>query len=127
MQTDSLQRAIDTINVKLAEIGGHPVTLVTVATTIAIVVLSFLLSRVVQGAIVRALGPDGASAPVSTRRRPYVTVAAGFPAALQTAATALRALFAAGALSAVGIGFAIQNVAQNFLSGAILPVDHSFR
>jgi small-conductance mechanosensitive channel len=127
MQSDALQRAIDTVNVKLVEIGGHSVTLVTVVTTIAIVVLSFLLSRIVQGGIVRALGPDGGSVHVATRLSHYLIVVVGLSVALQTAGIDLRALFAAGALFAVGIGFAMQNVAQNFVSGVILLVEHSIR
>src|SRR5437762_8813129 len=127
MQSETLQRAVDTINVKLVEIGGHPVTLMTVATTIAIVVLSFFLSRVVQGGIVRALGADGGSVHVATRLSHYVIIVVGLSVALQTAGIDLRALFAAGALFAVGIGFAMQNVAQNFVSGVILLVEHSIR
>jgi potassium efflux system protein len=127
MQTDAIQRAVDTINVKLVEIGGHPVTIVTLVTAIAIVLVSFALSRVVQGGITRALGSDGASVHVATRLSHYLIVVVGLSVALQTAGIDLRALFAAGALFAVGIGFAMQNVAQNFVSGVILLVEHSIR
>jgi len=40
---------------------------------------------------------------------------------------ALSTLFAAGAVFAVGLGFAMQNVAQNFVSGVILMVERSIK
>jgi small-conductance mechanosensitive channel len=39
----------------------------------------------------------------------------------------LGSLFAAGAIFAVGIGFAMQNIAQNFVSGLILLVERPMR
>ena len=124
---DALHSFVDTINVQLAEIGGHPFTLGTLIATIAIVVVSFLISRLVQTAISRALGADHGSVHVATRISHYVIVIVGASIALQTAGIDLRGLFAAGALFAVGIGFAMQNVAQNFVSGVILLVEHSIR
>jgi small-conductance mechanosensitive channel len=47
--------------------------------------------------------------------------------ALQTAGVRLGALFAAGAVFAVGLGFAMQNLAQNFVSGVILLLERSIK
>jgi potassium efflux system protein len=127
MQADAVHRTIDMINVRLLEIGGHPFTLATMIATVAIVTLSFSLSKLVQSGILRALGPDHGSVHVATRISHYVIVIVGASVALQTAGLDLRGLFAAGALFAVGIGFAMQNVAQNFVSGVILLVEHSIR
>ncbi|HVW28190.1 MAG TPA: mechanosensitive ion channel domain-containing protein [Polyangiaceae bacterium] len=127
MLADSLQRTFDAINVKLAEIGGHPFTVATLIASIAAVAISFALSKLVQSAILRTLGPDHGSVHVATRISHYVIVIVGTSVAMQTAGIDLRGLFAAGALFAVGIGFAMQNVAQNFVSGVILLVEHSIR
>jgi small-conductance mechanosensitive channel len=127
MQADALHRTIDMINVRLVEIGGHPFTLATMIATIAILALSFSLSKLVQSGILRALGADHGSVHVATRISHYVIIIVGASVALQTAGIDLRGLFAAGALFAVGIGFAMQNVAQNFVSGVILLVEHSIR
>jgi small-conductance mechanosensitive channel len=39
----------------------------------------------------------------------------------------LTALFAAGAVFAIGLGFAMQNIAQNFVSGLILLVERAIK
>jgi small-conductance mechanosensitive channel len=57
----------------------------------------------------------------------YAVLAVGFGVALQIVGIDLGALFAAGAVFAVGIGFAMQNIAQNFVSGLILLVERSIR
>ncbi len=120
-------RALDTINVRLVEIGGHAVTVATLLLVLAIVAAAYALSLLVQRGLVRAMGPDSGSVHVATRLAHYVIVVTGVSIALQTAGIDLRGLFAAGALFAVGIGFAMQNVAQNFVSGVILLVEHSIR
>jgi small-conductance mechanosensitive channel len=51
----------------------------------------------------------------------------GVAVALETAGINLAALFAAGALFAVGIGFAMQSIAQNFVAGVILLVERSIQ
>lgn len=47
--------------------------------------------------------------------------------ALQTVGINISALFAAGAVFAIAIGFAMQNVAENFVSGIILLVERSIK
>jgi small-conductance mechanosensitive channel len=57
----------------------------------------------------------------------YTIMLAGLVAALQTIGIDLSTLFAAGALFAVGLGFAMQNISQNFVSGIILLVERSIK
>ena len=45
----------------------------------------------------------------------YTILVVGFTAALQTAGINLTALFAAGAIFAIAVGFAMQSIAQNFV------------
>jgi potassium efflux system protein len=49
----------------------------------------------------------------------------GLAVALQTVGISLTSLFAAGAFVAVGVGFALQNILQNFVSGVILLAERS--
>jgi small-conductance mechanosensitive channel len=57
----------------------------------------------------------------------YVVMLVAFGVALETVGINLTALFAAGAIFAVGVGFAMQNIAQNFVSGVILLVERTIR
>ncbi len=128
MSRDLLNHTLDTINVRLVDIGGKTLTLATVITALLVVVSAYALSLLIRHGIHRALGSDDVGAVhVATRLLHYAIVVIGFSVALQTAGVDLRALFAAGAVFAVGIGFAMQNIAQNFVSGVILLVEHSIR
>jgi small-conductance mechanosensitive channel len=53
----------------------------------------------------------------------YGIMAIGLAIAVDQVGIDLTALFAAGALFAVGLGFAMQNIAQNFVSGLILLIE----
>ena len=57
----------------------------------------------------------------------YLVLMLGLGVGLQTAGVNLSALFAAGAVFAVGIGFAMQNIAQNFVSGVIVLAEQVIR
>ena len=57
----------------------------------------------------------------------YLVLMLGLGVGLQTAGINLSALFAAGAVFAVGIGFAMQNIAQNFVSGVIVLAEQVIR
>ena len=54
-----------------------------------------------------------------------IVVAIGLGIGLQTIGINLSALFAAGAIFAIGLGFAMQNIMQNFVSGVILLTERS--
>ncbi len=116
---------------RLFDIGGRPVTLSTLVTSLVVVLVAYSLSLIVQRAVTRGLErrgvPDGAAARVVVRLLHYAFVVVGVAVALNTAGIELGALFAAGAVFAVGIGFAMQNIAQNFVSGVILLVERTIK
>jgi len=101
-------------------------TLVAAATIIvATVVISWLLQRAVEKALrLRGVARDG-SVRAAKRLLHYVVLMVGVGIGLDTIGIDLSALFAAGAVFAVGLGFAMQNIAQNFVSGVILLVERS--
>jgi len=55
----------------------------------------------------------------------YFVLFLGLTVALQTVGVSLTSIFAAGAFVAVGVGFALQNILQNFVSGVILLAERS--
>jgi small-conductance mechanosensitive channel len=120
----------DVLNTRLFTISGTAITVSTALTLIIIVVGTIWLSRILRRAVERNLrrriGAEGTVGAVGGLLH-YAVLALGFAIALDTAGINLTALFAAGAVFAVGIGFAMQNIAQNFVSGVILLAERSIR
>jgi potassium-dependent mechanosensitive channel len=94
-------------------------------------VLTWWISHVLQRALDRTFRARGVSDPGTTaitkRLLHYAVMAIGLSIAITEVGINLSALFAAGALFAVGIGFAMQNIAQNFVSGLILLVERAIK
>jgi small-conductance mechanosensitive channel len=86
---------------------------------------SKVVQRVVSGVLIRG-GVTREDTLATTRRLlHYAVVIAGLAVALQTVGISLGTVFAAGAVAAVAIGFALQNILQNFVSGVILLAERS--
>ncbi len=96
----------------------------------AIVVLALFVTGFVSrgvGALLRRRGvEDGVRFGVVKILR-YVLIVTGFFVAASSIGIRLDAVIAASAALAVGIGFGLQNVAQNFVSGVILLVEQPVR
>ena len=119
------------LNVQLIEVGGTSVTVATALTALLIVLGTFLVSRLIRRAIRRMLIrrglADERSADTALNLFHYFILLIGFAIALETIGIELGTLFAAGAVFAVGLGFAMQNIAQNFVAGVILVAERSIR
>lgn len=119
------------LDTRLFEVSGTVVTLATALTALIIVLATFWISRLVRSAVGRlfrrrGLEAEGAAATALSLLH-YLILAIGIAVALQTVGIELGALFAAGAVFAVGLGFAMQNIAQNFVAGVILLAEQSIR
>ena len=119
------------LDFKLFNLAGTPITVATLIVFVVIIGLTFLASYLIQKALVRALQmrkvKDEGTIEVARRLLHYVVVATGMAVGLQTIGINLSALFAAGAVFAIGLGFAMQNIAQNFVSGVILLTERSIK
>jgi len=115
----------------LFNLAGTPVTAATLVVFAVIIVLTFLVSRLVQKAVARALRmrkvENEGTIEVARRLLHYLVVAIGLGIGLQTIGINLSALFAAGAVFAIGLGFAMQNIMQNFVSGVILLTERTIK
>lgn len=120
-----------TLNLQLIEVGDTSVTLATALTALLVILATFWLSRLIRRGIRRMLTKRGlaneqaADSVLSLLH--YFMLVIGFAIALQTIGIELGTLFAAGAVFAVGLGFAMQNIAQNFVAGVILIAERSIR
>lgn len=119
------------LSVELLHIGETPLTIGTLLTACVILALTWLISRWARMATKRAFELRGVTDPgrlgVTQRLIHYAILLIGFSAAMETAGIALSGLFAAGAIFAVGLGFAMQNITQNFVSGVILLIERSIK
>lgn len=118
------------INSQLLTISGSVVTPATIGVFALIVALTWGLSRLARRTTARSLRArqvDPGTVAITQRLLHYGVMAVGLAVALDNLGVNLAALFAAGAVFAVGIGFAMQNIAQNFVSGLILLVERSIK
>lgn len=128
---ERLKLESELLDIPLFSLGGTPVTVATLIVFVVIVVLTFLVSHLIQKALLRALRlrkvKDEGTLEVARRLLHYLVVATGLAIGLQTIGINLSALFAAGAVFAIGLGFAMQNIMQNFVSGVILLTERSIK
>lgn len=123
----SAQRVLDT---KLVSIGETQITVSTVATVILVMLVTFWVSRVFRAVIVRAMTRRGGRPEVAAavaRLIHYVLTLLGVGVAFTAAGIDLGMLFAAGAIFAVGLGFAMQGIVENFVAGVILHSERTIR
>jgi small-conductance mechanosensitive channel len=129
--TDKVQVDSGLLDVQLFSLAGTPITVATLILFVLIVVVTFLVSHLLQRGLTRAarlrkVGDEGTVA-VLKRLMHYLLLAVGLAIALDTIGVNLAALFAAGAFFAIGLGFAMQNIMQNFVSGLILLMERTIK
>jgi small-conductance mechanosensitive channel len=110
--------------------GGTRVTASLLLLVLAVVAGTLLASWLVQRVLergLRAVRVREGSVAASRRLAHYTVLAVGLGILLEALGVNLTTLFAAGAIFAIGIGFAMQNIAQNFVSGVILLLERSIK
>ena len=120
-----------TLSAELFVVGEKHITLGSLGLLVLILAATWLFSRFARrrlGALLARSGfQDKSTLGVVPRLAHFAILLAGLVAALQVFGIDLSTLFAAGAVFAVGLGFAMQNIAQNFVSGIILLVERSIK
>lgn len=116
---------------KLFTISGTEVTPLSIVIFIFIILIAFVVSKIFERGLKKALTKrfhkrEGTLAAL-LRLLHYIILIIGYGIALQTVGVDLSALFAAGAVFAIAIGFAMQNIIQNFVSGVILLLERSIK
>lgn len=119
------------LSIHLLEFGGTVITPQSVIVFLFILFVTWVISRLIGRALMRFFGSktnakDG-SLKAMKRLTHYVVMLIGFAIALQSVGIKMQALFAAGAVFAVAIGFAMQNIVQNFVSGVILLIERTIK
>ncbi|MEZ5313526.1 MAG: mechanosensitive ion channel [Thermoanaerobaculia bacterium] len=127
----AVEKAVGRFDRTLFEIGDTAVTVVTLITVVVVLAISVLLARVVSmvfGRLLRRQGKVGEGEIRALMRVVrYAIWFAGTAIAISTAGIDLTALFAAGAVFAVAVGFAMQHIVQNFVAGVILLLERAIK
>ncbi len=122
---------VDTVLEASFTIGGSEVTVADLLVVVALLFLTWVFSRLFRRGLDRVMrrrGVDDEGTIAATLRiTHYFVMILGFLTAVSQVGINLSALFAAGAVFAVGIGFALQGLAQNFVSGVILLFERSIK
>jgi len=111
---------------RLFRIGGSPVTVGSLIVFLAILAISYFVSRLVHRLIVSRFLTHRLTMGVRYalgRFAGYFVLLLGVFIALETVGISVGALAAFFAALGVGIGFGLQDIAKNFVSGLILLVE----
>ncbi len=122
--TELMQRLREALNYPLVKVGEGTVTLAGITTFLLLVVGVFFVERLIRRQlttrVLRRTRLDSSLQYAIARIAGYVFIALGLYIALQVVGINLTSLaFIAGAVG-VGIGFGLQNVVNNFVSGIII-------
>jgi potassium efflux system protein len=118
------------LDLHLVNLAGSVLTPGSILVAAAILFVTFLLASLLGRSTRRLLAArevlEGVQFAASKMVR-YATLLIGAAVAFSSMGFKLDALLAASAVLAVGIGFGLQNVTQNFVSGVILLVEQPVR
>jgi small-conductance mechanosensitive channel len=124
METQRLIQDLDRFDVRLFTLGGTPITLwdlgFIVISLIVLLMFTAWLKRWTARRLARYTHLDlGARQTIATLVR-YVTLVIGFLVIIQAAGINLTTFNVLAGAVGVGVGFGLQNIASNFISGLIV-------
>lgn len=126
-----MDRFQEILAIELFEIADTPVDVSTLAVAILTALTAWVVSRIAEKGTAKYLQRRGVhdegSVGTSARLVHYLILGVGLAIAVDTLGIDLAALFAAGAVLAIAAGFAMQNIAQNFVAGLILLVERTIK
>ena len=119
MNRENMGRDSRNIRKKLVFLGDVTITPAVLITMALIILVSILASRLLQRMLRRMHIKEGAKEAIC-RILHYAIITLGAFIAVEQAGIDLTALAAVSAVLMVGIGFGLQNITNNFISGPIL-------
>ena len=118
------------LSTPLFSLGNSHISVVSLFVVLFILVVFYMISKIIE----RALGnflknksiDPGVKGSIERFSR-YLTVTIGAFVALDTIGISLTSIAAVGAVLMVGVGFGLQNIAQNFISGIIILLERPIK
>lgn len=111
-------------------LSGTPVTTLTVVTAIAIIAIARLIGSIIGRSVDRIFAMRGLDQGLRFaigKILRYAVTTVGVIVALSTVGINTSAVMAGGAVLLVGIGFGLQKLAENFISGLLLLIERPVR
>jgi small-conductance mechanosensitive channel len=132
LNLDHVIEKIEKVYIKpLFVVAGTEVTFFSIFLFLSVIFFTIVISLILQRGLKKSLAhrfekQEGTLAAL-LRLVHYAVILIGFGIGLQTIGINISALFAAGAVFAIAIGFAMQNVVQNFVAGIILLIERTIK
>lgn len=114
----------------LVVLSGTPISVLTLLAALAIVVCARIVAALIVRSLDRVLdrrGVDSGMRFAIAKIARYIIVLLGAIVALDSVGVNMSAVMAGGAVLLVGIGFGLQKLAENFISGLLLLVERPVR
>jgi potassium-dependent mechanosensitive channel len=125
-----LEILLDYLRTPLIVLSGTPVTTLTLVTALAIIAVARLLGSLIGRSVERIFvirGVDQGLRFAVGKILRYAVTTIGVIVALGTVGINTSAVMAGGAVLLVGIGFGLQKLAENFISGLLLLIERPVR
>ncbi|MCB0349308.1 MAG: mechanosensitive ion channel, partial [Bdellovibrionales bacterium] len=132
MQTlsDQLKEVWNLLREPLLQINGSKISITSIFVSILVIIFTIKLARYIGRAVNRGLNKRGVDSGVRDsieKFSRYLIIALGILFALDNLGISINSLAAVGAVLMVGIGFGLQNIAQNFISGIIILIERPIK
>ena len=116
---------------QILDIGGNKFSIATIVSLISLVILTFFASRIISEIIRRSLLSRlrinrGLQEAITVFIK-YVLITFSSAIILQTAGINLSSLAVVAGVVGIGIGFGLQNLASNFISGLVLLFEQTLK
>ena len=118
------------ISYPLFEISGTKISVISIFLCVAFFALSLRLANAAERVIEKLLADKDLDSGIKgsiARFTRYAVMIVGALIALDTVGISLSSLAALGAVLMVGIGFGLQNITQNFISGLIILLERPIK
>lgn len=125
-----LDTIVQYLRYPLVVLSGTPVTTLTVLMALGIVVCARIAAAIIGRSVERVLearGLDRGMRHSVGKITRYIVLSIGVFVALGTMGVDTSAIMAGGAVLLVGIGFGLQKLAENFISGLLLLIERPVR
>ncbi|MDQ3364463.1 MAG: mechanosensitive ion channel [Myxococcota bacterium] len=125
-----LSEVLDHLRTPLFVLSGTPVSLLSILTAVLVLIVARVLAGVLARSLARTFESRGAGMGIGfavSKITRWVGTIIGAVIALTTVGLNMTALVAAMTVLLVGIGFGLQKMAENFISGLILLIERPLR